>query len=383
MPGKFLTLQSFIDKANKKHKFLYDYSLSVYTGSKNNVKIICAIHGIFEQRASGHMGGNICPKCSKIIQAKEFTLDNDYVISQATKKHGNKFDYSLLKYTNNKIKVKIICNKHNIIFEQRYNHHLEGDGGCPECFKEFNRKKAVKSVSDFIKECNIIHHNKYDYSLTVYTNHRNKVKVICPIHNSFLIIAHNHVNDAGCPMCGKIDSAFKQTLTLDEFIKRANDTHNNKYDYSKSKYKGAFGLVTIICKKHGKFKQRASVHLKGHGCSSCTKTTSNIEITWLDSLKIPTKYRQGRLKIGNKFIKPDAYDPITNTIYEFYGDFWHGNPKIYNANDINNVTKTTFGELYAKTINKEKIIIKAGFKLISIWENCFRRILNNNPISAP
>ena len=94
---------------------------------------------------------------------------------------------------------------------------------------------------------------------------------------------------------------------------------------------------------------------------------------WLDLLKIPKKYRQVILEINNKKYKVDGFDPKTNTVYEFHGDFWHGNPIIYNQKDINSKTGTTFGELYKRTMKKEKILKKAGYKVISIWESDFNK----------
>ena len=38
-----------------------------------------------------------------------------------------------------------------------------------------------------------------------------------------------------------------------EFIKKANLVHNNKYDYSKSIYVNSKIKTTIICSKHGEF----------------------------------------------------------------------------------------------------------------------------------
>lgn len=37
--------------------------------------------------------------------------------------------------------------------------------------------------------------------------------------------------------------------------------------------------------------------------------------------------REVVIKISGRIFKVDGFDPIINTIYEFYGDFWHGNPK--------------------------------------------------------
>ena len=63
-------------------------------------------------------------------------------------------------------------------------------------------------------------------------------------------------------------------------------------------------------------------------------------------------------------------------IYEFYGDFFHGNPDVHNKDDINPLLKETYGSLYNKTINKEKIILNSGYKLKTIWESEYKKIIN-------
>jgi hypothetical protein len=67
-------------------------------------------------------------------------------------------------------------------------------------------------------------------------------------------------------------------------------------------------------------------------------------------------------------IKPDAFDPTTNTVYEFYGDYWHGNPNRFNLDKIHHIRKVSLRELYEKTITREQLIISAGYKIISMWE---------------
>ena len=47
--------QYFIDKSNKIHNYLYDYSLSEYVKQNEAVDIICSIHGIFTQTPKDHM----------------------------------------------------------------------------------------------------------------------------------------------------------------------------------------------------------------------------------------------------------------------------------------------------------------------------------------
>lgn len=62
MPKK-LTKDEFVSKAQKVHRYRYDYSLADYVNSKTSVKIICPIHGIFEQTPNNHLKGFGCRFC--------------------------------------------------------------------------------------------------------------------------------------------------------------------------------------------------------------------------------------------------------------------------------------------------------------------------------
>ena len=65
----------------------------------------------------------------------------------------------------------------------------------------------------------------------------------------------------------------------------------------------------------------------------------------------------------------DGFDPATNTVYEFHGDFWHGNPRRFAAEAINKKCKISYGELYQKTLAKEQAILASGYRLVVIWES--------------
>ena len=55
--------EEFAEKAIKIHGNKYDYSLVEYTTKKEKVKIICNLHGIFEQKAYVHLSGHGCKIC--------------------------------------------------------------------------------------------------------------------------------------------------------------------------------------------------------------------------------------------------------------------------------------------------------------------------------
>ena len=58
------TLEEVLTLCTKAHGNYYNYSLVVYTGKQEMIKIICPIHGVFEQRAEDHYGGHGCRKCN-------------------------------------------------------------------------------------------------------------------------------------------------------------------------------------------------------------------------------------------------------------------------------------------------------------------------------
>ena len=123
----------------------------------------------------------------------------------------------------------------------------------------------LKTQEKFIIDALKIHGNKYDYSLVDYAGSYSKVKIKCPIHGVFEQKPCHHLLGKGCSLCGVED----QQLKIELFIKRSKNIHNNKYDYSKSKYINAHTIVTIICPEHGEFEQIAGNHFNGAGCPSC------------------------------------------------------------------------------------------------------------------
>lgn len=58
-----LTTEEFIKKAKEVHGSKYDYSLVDYKNNQTKVKIICPIHGVFEQIPNNHVKGSGCLKC--------------------------------------------------------------------------------------------------------------------------------------------------------------------------------------------------------------------------------------------------------------------------------------------------------------------------------
>lgn len=238
-------------------------------------------------------------------------------------------------------------------------------------YTRFNRK----TNEEYVLEATQIHKSYYNYSLLDYKNYSSRITLICPVHDRFTIRADHHLKGAGCPECRKIKLSKLKRLSIETFIEKAIHIHGKLYNYSNVFYVNAHTKIEIVCEKHGSFFQQPRAHLyRKNGCPRCSKHgISKMEREWLTNNNLPNDliHRWVLINVKSNILRVDGYNPKTNTVYEFNGDFWHGNPQIYNASDINPVTKTTYGELYEKTLHREKLIIDAGFNLISIWESNF------------
>jgi len=121
------------------------------------------------------------------------------------------------------------------------------------------------NTHDFITNAQKVHNNKYDYSKIKYINAKTKVTIVCKKHGEFLQLPSEHVAGRGCKKC----ATDKSKLGIENFIKKANKIHKNKYDYSKSIYVSIKKKIEIICPVHGSFFQTPNNHFH-YGCKKCS-----------------------------------------------------------------------------------------------------------------
>ena len=102
-----MNIEDFIKKSKEILKNKYDYSLVNYINTNTKVKIICLIHGEFEQTPNSHLNGNGCPNCQKSkgeLKIKEYLDKNNfrykeqYKINECRNILPLPFDFYLPKY---------------------------------------------------------------------------------------------------------------------------------------------------------------------------------------------------------------------------------------------------------------------------------------------
>jgi G:T-mismatch repair DNA endonuclease (very short patch repair protein) len=88
----------------------------------------------------------------------------------------------------------------------------------------------------------------------------------------------------------------------------------------------------------------------------------------------------GEFKIPGTRKLADGYDVETKTIYEFYGDYWHGNPNNpkYPFDSLNEFSGKTFRQLHDETLERESLIKSLGYNVITIWESEYKKTLKTS-----
>ena len=338
-------------------KFNYDnYSEIADSGRIENV--FCNKHRLFfscslSTHKKSHGG---CPKCRYEEKTTEFI-----------KKYGKpEYDYSESSFDGALIPMKIRCKKHNHVFMQKPSYHKTKMGICPKCVSD-------NKIKRFIDKAQKKHGTQYDYSMLEKIEDFNILKpvpIICKTHGLFTQNAAQHLcYDVPCKLCPK-ETRKIVMWTMEEFIVKAQEKFKDKYDYSLVAIKSMADKVKIICPTHGIFEKRPYDFIfKSHGCPKCIKNSfiSNSETKWLNSLRVPL-----RTCVLEGYIV-DGFDDLKKTIYEFLGDYWHGNPEVHDKAEMNRSVNQTFGELHQKTFERLNELKSKGYKVIYIWENDWKQ----------
>lgn len=106
------TKEEFLEIALALHGHKFDYSKIEYITTQKKVEIICSVHGSFFQTPSNHMKGQGCPECGRIARSISQRGNVEAFIKAAEEKHGKRYNYSEVLYTNTMTKVKVTCTIH-------------------------------------------------------------------------------------------------------------------------------------------------------------------------------------------------------------------------------------------------------------------------------
>ena len=172
-----LKLHDFITRSTIIHNGKYIYDLVELEDYNKPVKMICPIHGVFEETPRDHLQGCGCKKCGLEYVSVLFSDTKEDFVRKSIIVHGDKYDYSVFEYRGSKEEGDIICPIHGI-FPQKPCHHLQGSG-CPKCGnvsskyedeiidclnKSYSESKNMEYKEKYIEKCKKVHGDSYIYT---------------------------------------------------------------------------------------------------------------------------------------------------------------------------------------------------------------------------
>lgn len=208
--------KTFIEKSVKLHGNKYNYINVNYINAKTKVKIICPIHGEFEQTPDKHLNTKYCcPDCNLIFKTENIKKNKGFKRIESF----NNFHLKLLKkFPDVKVKlieewngicktnINVLCGIHgnvvtnceSLISKQRVH-------SCTKCSEESRVMKKNHTINDIINHLNNLYNDKYVYIFpNDYINKKDKIKIICNKHGEFTRSVAKLLSGQDCSRC-KID----------------------------------------------------------------------------------------------------------------------------------------------------------------------------------
>jgi len=313
--------------------------------------------------SEGHFGSMTYSSLQQGHSCLICSIKNKRLSYKDVKKMFESRGYVLLskEYINSGTKLDYRCPRGHL-GSMVYNHFQDGRK-CPVCVGEDRRH--------FYEEIKVVFESRgYKLISSEYKDNKTKLEYVCPKGHLGSMTFSNFQQGRKCPVC----SVDNIRLSYEE-VKEAFD--NRGYTLLSTEYVNSNIKLDYKCPKGHLGAMKYNSFQQGKSCPICSLnySVSKVSQVWLDSLGVSNERgvsREVTLKIGENRFKADGFDPETNTVYEFLGTIWHGDPRVCKPLDINYVNKKTFGQLYQETFDRIKLIEEAGYRVIYIWESDFR-----------
>lgn len=239
------------------------------------------------------------------------------------------------------------------------------------------------TTEEFIEKARKVHGDKYEYSKVNYVNTATKVCFTCHEkdengveHGEFWQTPNAHLQGSGCQKCGRMNTINAKTKSSTDFLEKAKEVHNNKYDYSKMVYINKDTKICIVCHEkdkngveHGEFWQKPEKHLYGQGCPICryvksAKSKSNsIDKFKKDLEKLDTSIEVDESTYVNYKTKMKFICHKKDKEGNEHGEFWMSPNNIFHKNNPQGCPKCGRERtIAAKTYSLEKFIELANKK---------------------
>ncbi len=254
----------------------YDYSKVKYINSKTHVTITCPLHGTWQCIPSNHtkkISPRGCPKCGREKQKASATKPFDKFVNDANRVHDHQYEYDRDSYLGAKEKTNITCPQHGV-FKQTPDAHINGKQGCPSCAQLKLTESKLLPVDVINQRLGMMSNGLVIIDASSYKGVNKKATFTCAVHGRFTRLVNSVINGVhACLICAQEEGKyFCYTSSL--FRKVIKEKYQGRYQVKPFKYEGKKTVVTLVCKKHGKFQIQAASIRRSPGCPRCAYISS-------------------------------------------------------------------------------------------------------------
>ena len=350
----------------------------ITNGTYSEIPVFCNVcQKMFLTTINDHLNGhkNGCRHCAKW---REWTIER--IQDEGPKLHPTcNYSHVIPEHITDgaRSEIPVFCNVCRQMFVTAINDHLSGyKSGCSHCSER--RAWTIERIQEEGPKL----HPTCNYSHVVPEHitdgSRSEIPVFCEICQVLFLttILEHFYNKTGCIRCSK-----RERWTAIRVKNEGPELHPScDYSYVIPEHitDGCDSEIPVFCKKC----QRLFLVTIAHhfcdktGCPPCnSRGYSRAQIEWIefcmkrDGVFIHHALNGGEYSIPGTRYHVDGYYPPLKKIYEYYGDWWHGNLDKYPRDKMNTKSKKTMGELYDKTIERHKVILEKGYTIEYIWEN--------------
>lgn len=213
------------------------------------------------------------------------------------------------------------------------------------------------TTETIIDKCKSLYGDRYDYSLAEYTHSHAKMKIICREHGVFETATHQF--GTGCKSC----HYESRRLSIADFVERAEEVHNNRYDYSQSIYKSSNEKIGIICKEHGMFYQYPFDHMNGFGCAKCSNKSplTTDKFIQLSAEAHNNRYDYSLSNCISSHKKIKIICPVHGIFEQVAYDHMIGHG-CFNCNGMKGIYSSSFFENYPEEKSKDALLYLLSIK---------------------
>ena len=311
----------------------------------------------------------------------------EWFVARAKQVHGEKYSYSKSVYTGSTSPITVTCPIHGD-FVTIPNSHLSARVGCLKC--NGYERWTNETVDERLQGRNIIRLNDFTKhskgSLPWKCSSCGNVwhaPTVCLMRGS----RGGKFKSTGCPVCATNHNSEKRRLSGDEIDERIIERELNVVRLEDSPNMNTKIKWKCVRCDNEWTATPSKVINQGTGCPRCnSRNYSKMAIRWLntiaskENITIRHYLNDGEFIIPSTKYRVDGYCKETNTVYEFYGDFYHGNPQVFSGDYLchpYNKDKTA-QELYDTTMKREQIIRSLGYRVVTMWESDYIKTLKRN-----